>query len=65
MATVVKDNKKSEDFFKKSKNISGEMGHDERQRMGRVLKENNESSVGQIVKNTDIIGQPELKEDIL
>ena len=31
------------------------MGHDERERIEGVLKENNESSAGQIVKNLDIL----------
>ena len=40
------------------------MGHDEWERIEGVLKENNESSVGQIVKNLDIFCE-QLKQDIL
>ena len=51
--------KKKSDFSKGIKkylkNQSGEMGHDERERKEGVLKENNESSAGQIVKNSDIL----------
>ena len=49
MARVLKDNKKTKKFLKEiqksiSKKHSGEMGHDELERIGRVLKVNKESS---------------------